>query len=186
MIMEKKGLGRGLEDISKSFLSDDGATTNKNPPEEFSAPIKRADTCSSCRNLIQGPDAELRCRIFTLESEKYNVPHLNTITLNYATFCEHFQSNANTVNQTVDSTQTMTGNDQFEATCEVYESVDIRRKLAFARTPSVQEEIRRTLFKYIGDNFEIERINLRKVVDTSNHTQNNRKSEEILICIKEA
>ena len=91
--MEKKSLGRGLEEISEIFLS-----TSQEKEEEvftgFSSVRIREETCASCVNIVGDSFEEPKCRIFTFESEKYGVPHIDTITLNHAKYCQYFAKQA--------------------------------------------------------------------------------------------
>lgn len=105
--MEEKRIGRGLEEISKSFLSDNGGAAEENPSAD---------------------------------------------------------------------------SDGVEEAYEVHESIDIRRKLVFPR--NFEDKIWKILFKYISDDYTLEHIHLKKVVDTSNGTGTEKRNEEIIICVE--
>jgi hypothetical protein len=88
--------------------------------------------------------------IFTFESEKYGVPHLDTITLNYANYCEYFVP----INTGVPKEIAAIGNrpsDQSEDGSEVEEMVTIRREIAYPDTEVAQRDIRNELMRYLDD-----------------------------------
>ena len=69
--MEKKNLGRGLDEISDIFLSTSKKKEGRKPTNGFSAVTMREETCASCANMIEGSSREPKCKIFTFEHEKY-------------------------------------------------------------------------------------------------------------------
>ena len=88
--MEKKSLGKGLEEISHVFFSKNDEESQKEPLSGFPSLTIGEETCASCTNLVGHPTAEPKCRIFTFESEEYGVPHIDTIPLGHARHCKHF------------------------------------------------------------------------------------------------
>ena len=182
--MEKKNLGRGLEDISNIFLSTSKRKEDQKPGNGFSAVTIRNETCASCANMIEGSSREPKCRIFTFESEKYRVPYLDTITLNYANYCEYFlpetAANADGAKEvTTDSS------DHTEENCEIEETINLQKKIAYPDTETAQKDMRKALFKYLEAGYSIRVIELRKVDEFSKPKRKELRKEDIIIFVKE-
>ena len=79
--LEKKSLGKGLEEVSNIFLSNDDKERRGQINEVLSSPNIRKETCASCIHLVAQPPSEPKCRIFTFENEKHGVAHMGTISL---------------------------------------------------------------------------------------------------------
>ena len=78
-----------------TFLSEnENGDTAKNL-RGFSLAAKRIASCTDCKNFISQSDSDLRCRIFSVEYEKFGVPHLENVSVNHARYCDYFDANAN-------------------------------------------------------------------------------------------
>jgi len=181
--MEKKNLGRGLEAISNIFLSTSEEKEEKKAVSGFSAVAVREETCTSCVNMIEGSSKEPKCRIFTFESEKYGVPHLATITLNHANYCEHFEpiTSGDTGKKTEAEGDYQ---NQAEDNCEIEETVTIRKKIAYPNTETGQQDMRKAVFRYLEAGYDIRAIELKKIDEVSGPKRRESRNEEISIFVK--
>ncbi len=183
--MEKKNLGRGLEDISNVFLSTGGKKEGGKPGNGFSAVTIREETCANCANMIEGSGKELKCRVFTFENEKYGVPHLDTITPNYANYCKHFLQTGSRDLVQAKEEGPAGALDRAEENCEIEENVTIQKKFAFPFNESSQMDMRKALSKYMEGGYNIKSIELFKTSKVSRQKRKETKKEEITIFIKE-
>ena len=180
--MEKKSLGRGLEDVSNVFLSrSDEKSQNKTLSGSLLL-IMREETCASCINLVGHPSAKPKCRIFTFESEQYGVPHVDTIDLNHAKYCKHFQP-ITSMNEKKIVKSKSKDPDPAEDEGEVEEVVRVHRRIAYLNTENAQKNIRKALFKHFEDGYRIKSMTLRKIGEVTGHIRKE-TVEEVTIFIK--
>jgi hypothetical protein len=180
--MEKKNLGRGLEDISNIFLSTAKKEDDKKqlPGNGFSAVKIRDDTCASCAEMMEGSSREPKCRIFSVEDKKYRVPHLETITMNYANYCDYFKPAAQkeeTAPKQIISESSETVSDN----CEIEETVTIRKKISYQDTETTQQDIKMALLKYLEAGYNLMMAELTKSEESSQSTNRQTRREEITI-----
>ena len=182
--MEKKTLGRGLEDISKIFLSTSEEKEEKKIFTGFSSVSIREETCAHCANIVRDYSEEPRCRIFTFESEKYGVSPIDTITPNHGKYCQFFAPNTlRKVGEILESDGKH--KDQAKDEREVEETVIVKRKITYPHTESSQQNIRKALFKHLEEAYSIKSIELRKTEIVSEERCKRRKDEEVTIFVKE-
>lgn len=180
--VEKKSLGKGLEDVSNLFLSNNDEKGQKQIVEGFSSLIIRKETCASCTHLIDHPPAEPKCRIFTFESEKHGVPHMDAISLSYAENCKHFQPNTS-MNTGKKGKGRSKGAPPDEDEHGIEEAVSVHRRIAYPNTENAQQSMRKALFKYFEDGFHIRSMTLRKTIESS-FPGKTEKREEITVFVK--
>jgi hypothetical protein len=181
--MEKKSLGRGLEDISDIFLS---ARKDKKTPGGFSSKKLRDATCESCVSVIRNSHEPPKCNIFTLEHKKFGVRYMETLSPSSANYCEFFepvpQKNKNP--DTPDTREEPSpGNAQIE--CRIEESVTVRRNIAYPPSPDAQRNILNSLSKHLEENYSIKSIDLRKTDEISRPGKIKYIVEEVTICIED-
>ncbi|KPK29680.1 MAG: hypothetical protein AMK69_05835 [Nitrospira bacterium SG8_3] len=181
--MQKKSLGRGLEEISNIFLSTDEERKEKNMTYGFSPLALREDSCASCTHLLEEPFGQPKCRIFSLESEQYGVKNIDSIAISYAKNCEYFRPIALGKIDTPDADEPGYSH-QAENQCEVEESVKIRRTIAYQNDEKVQQNIRRALSRHLKQGFAIRRIELKKIEENSEPRNRVRTEEDVTIFIK--
>lgn len=179
--MEKKCLGKGLEDVSNVFLSNNDEKGAKPSIEGFSSLILRKETCASCTHLVDHPSAKPKCSVFTFENEKYGVPHLDSISMRYAENCKHFQP-ATSMNTGEKAEGGSKGPPQADAQ-GIEEAVSVHRRIAYPNTESAQQSIRKTLFECLEDGFHIKSMTLRKTTQ-GNLPGEAEKREEITLFVK--
>jgi len=182
--MEKKSLGRSLEDISNIFLSTNEQTRDENMSHGFSSVAIRDDICSSCIHIVEDPSGYPRCRIFTLGSEKYGVTHLDSITLNHAKYCEYFESN---ILRNKDTTLRNEADYSYQAGAqyEVEETVTVKKEIAYQNIGDVQQKIRSAISKHLQEGYSIRLISLRKSDEISGPGNRERRNEEVIIYTKQ-
>ena len=181
--MEKKSLGRGLEEISNIFLSAKEETKEKKMGYGFSPFALREDSCASCAHLLEEPFGQPKCRIFSLESNEYGVPRKDSIALSYAKNCEYFRP------ITLQETTTTDANEAgysypAENQCQVEETVKIRRTIAFQNDENVQQNMRRALSMHLKEGYRIRRIELKKIENHSKPRNSVRTEEDVTLFIK--
>ena len=158
--MEKRSLGRGLDEVADIFLSE----TEENEPEENyrgleSAKIRDED-CSSCIHLILS-GSHPQCRVFTLENGKYGVPFKSTISLTNGNYCKYFEYNVNGEAEGLVNNESL-GSDLSEIDCKVEETARIDRKITYPDNEKTQKSIRKILFEHLEDGYEIRSIKMKK------------------------
>ena len=156
--MEKKRLGRGLNDISDIFLS---TRKDKKKLEEFSSEKLRDATCESCARIISDSNKPPKCKIFTFENKKYGVRFMDTISLTSGSYCKYFEP---VLKENADSRFGMKGTfkNTAEINCEVEENVIVRKNIAYPNTPYAQQDILNSLYRHLEENFSLKRIELTK------------------------
>jgi len=183
-LVEKKSLGKDLEEVSNLFLSNDDKERRGQINEGLSSPIIIKKTCASCIHIIAQPPSEPKCRIFTFESEKLGVSQRDTISLDDAENCKYFEPNpsmntGDKENGTLNAIHT----DPVGDDCGVEESVSVSRRIAYPNTENAQTGMRKALFKYFEDGFQIRSISLRKTTGGKAPSRTERR-EEIIIFVK--
>jgi hypothetical protein len=180
--LEKKSLGKGLEEVSNIFLSNDNKERQGQINEGLSALILRKE--ASCIHLVDQHSSKPKCRVFTFESEKHGVSHMDTISLSDAEKCKYFEPHPS-MNTGKKENETLNGAypDPDDYDCGVEESVSVYRRIAYPNTENAQKWMRKALFKYIEDGFQIRSISLRKTTggEAPSRTE---KREEITLLVK--
>jgi hypothetical protein len=181
--MQKKSLGRGLEEISNIFLSVDEEKKEENMTYGSSPFAQREESCASCTHLLEEPIGQPKCRIFALESEQYGVQSLDSTGLSYAKKCEHFRplSLGRIDKQDADEAGY---SHQAENQCEVEERAKIRKTIAFQNDKNAQQNMRSTLSRHLKEGYDIRRIELRKIEENSEPKNRVRKEVDVTIFVK--
>lgn len=181
--MEKKSLGRGLEDISNIFLSTNEKTKEKKVMFGFSPVVLRDDSCASCTNIIQEPFDQPKCKIFSLESEEHGVRSMGAIALTFARNCEYFRPI--TPEKTDSSEASEVGYSyRAENQCDVEETVKVRRTIAFQNDETVHQRMAQALFRHLKEGYYLRRVELKKTEDNSEPRNRVHTEEEVTIFIK--
>lgn len=181
--MEKKSLGKGLEEISNIFLSTSKETKEEKMNYGFSPVPLREDSCASCTNLFVEPFGQPKCSIFSMKNEEHGVRTIDSIALSYARNCEHFESIAPEKMNGTDPTKDGCSY-QVEDQCEVEETVNVRRTIAFQNDEDVQQNIRRALSEHLREGYMIKRVELNKIEDISASRSRVRTEKNVTIFIK--
>jgi hypothetical protein len=181
--MEKKSLGRGLDDIADIFLSG----VEEEPKKIFrglSSDKLRNESCSSCIHLIFSNSLEPKCRIFTFENEKHGVPYMPTITLTNGNYCDYFESCApEETGEQVNNKST--DSDSADIEYEVEELVRFNRKIAYPKNENAQKNLRKVLLEHLEEGFEIKSIELKKTDTISTPRRKDTRDVEVTIFVKE-
>ncbi|MGA8180387.1 MAG: hypothetical protein WB792_10025 [Desulfobacterales bacterium] len=178
--MERKSLGRGIEDISHIFLSDQKDKKNSGG---FSSKKLRDATCESCVSIIRNSPKPAKCRIFTLENKKYGVRYMETLSPSSASYCEFFEPIPQT-NENPDAVQELSpANDNVE--CRIEESITIRRNITFPASPDAHQNILNSVSKHLEENYSIKSVDLRKTDEILQPGKIKYIDEEVTICIED-
>jgi hypothetical protein len=181
--VQKKRLGRGLEEISNIFLSVNEEKKEGSMTYGFSPIALKEESCASCTHLLEGPVGQPKCRIFSLESEQYGVQGLDSIGLSYAKNCEHFRPFARGRIDRQDAGGVGYSH-QAENQCEVEETTKIRKTIAFQEDKNAQQNMRSTLSRHLKEGYAIRRIELRKIEENSEPRNRVRKEVDVTIFVK--
>lgn len=161
--MGKKSLGRGLNDISDIFLS---TRKDKNMLNGFSPKKLRDATCEFCANIVRDANNTSRCKIFTLNNEKYGVRYMDTISLRSGSYCKYFEpvfqeiaDNSFVANET--------SADPNNIKCDIEENVIVRKNITYPDTPRAQQDIIKSLSRYLEKNYSVKSIELGKTARIS-------------------
>ena len=156
--MRKKSLGRGLDEISDIFLS---TRKDKKMRNGFSSKKLRDTSCEFCNNLIGDPNKVSRCKIFTLNNEKYGVRYMDTISLTSGSYCEYFEP---VFQEKADNSfmAEETSSDNIKIKCDIEENVTVRRNITYPDTVKAQQDILKSFSKHLEENYSIKRIELIK------------------------
>jgi len=177
--MAKKSLGRGLDDISDIFLS---TRKDKKIRNGFSSKKLRDTTCEFCAHIINDSNSASKCRIFTLNNEKYGVRYINTISLTSGSYCKYFEP---VFQEEADNSFVVqeTSSDNTKINCDIEESVTVQRNITYPNTAKAQQDILKSLSKHLKENYSVKSIELRKTdrISQPGIKKNIEKSVTILI-----
>ena len=166
--MEKKSLGRGLNDLSDIFLSgiaQENAKASKKVNSKVSSASSKHVDCYSCINFID-KFSDPKCRIFTFENNKYLVPYMEKITATQANFCKFFSpNNTRETKSLLNNKHEISEREHVEY--EVEELVKVDRKIAYHKAENTQKDIRNILLDHLQEGYEIKSLKLRKTKNFS-------------------
>lgn len=156
--MGKKSLGRGLNDISDIFLS---TRRDKNMLNGFSSKKLRDATCEFCANIVSDSNNASRCKIFTLNNEKYGVRYMDSISLRSGSYCKYFEP---VIQEKADNgfVARETSADHTKITCDIEENVIIHKNITYPDTPRAQKDIIKSLSRHLEKNYSVKSIELGK------------------------
>jgi hypothetical protein len=164
--MEKKSLGRGIEDIADIFISQ----KKENVPARSSA-------TANARKAV-GESAHEDGNVSTID-ERIKV------TRNYFS-SEHPLKHDPTERNDAPGIRSIENSlkDRPDA-CEIEEHVTSIKKIGYLNTPHVQENIVNSLSQHLRRNYNIKKIELAKVSEVSRPGMKNLTEKNILIYVKE-
>jgi hypothetical protein len=182
--MEKKSLGRGLEDISRSFMSSTGESKPQETTPVFYPTAIREALCSACLNVVEAPfDDPPKCRIFSFENVQYGVPFMDTIMPSYAKYCRYFEPVA-----LKEEDHTMTSeletSYETEGQCDIEETVNSHKRIALQDDENVQKSLQNILSKHLAEGYEITRIDLEKEEEHSVPGHRTKRHEAVTVVRK--
>jgi hypothetical protein len=179
--MAKKGLGRGLDDISDIFLSN---RNDKDMRHGFSSKKLRNTTCECCDHIINDSHKALKCKIFTLQNKQYGVRYMDTISLTGGSYCEYFEQDSQKAAADKFPVEE-TSPDNTDINCDIEESVTVQRNLIYPNTPKAQQDILKSLSKHLEENYSVKRIELRKTDRISEPKMKKCMEECVIMSINE-
>ena len=178
--MEKKSLGRGLEDIADIFISqkkenipaDDSTSENAREMVGKSYPDHSFEDSEGSISFSEDD-------IITVINERLRVTRN---CLNTGRPLEHDLSVKDDDLRTRNMENTP---EDCPDICEITEHVTSKKKMGYVNTPDVQQIIVKSLFQHLRQNYNIKNIELVKVNEVSRPGMKNMIEENILIYIKE-
>jgi hypothetical protein len=184
--MEKKSLGRGLNDISDIFLSEvehEDVEKYKETLSEISSATAQNENCHYCINLIE-KFSEPKCKIFTFQNEIYAVPYMEKITHSQGKYCKYFNPIP-----TIKTDRLLNKKNRIseptDTECEVEEIIKVARKIAYPNAENSQKRIRKSLVEHLKEGYKIKSCKLRKTDNISTIGKKESREVEVTICTKE-
>ena len=156
----------------------------KNKVKGFSTIAIRDDDCLACVNMLRGAGNEPKCKIYTFENEQHGVSRLETIALNYANYCEFFIPvlPSETTAQSPEIKSAFP--DQEDDNREIEERITVDKKVAYPDTKAGQQNIRRTLLRYLEEGYSIRTAELIKSETLSRPGRKEYRKEKIDVFVK--
>lgn len=178
--MEKKSLGRGLADISRTFMTpEEESLPDESSTIFLSAPV-REESCSACLNVIEQPPGPLKCKIFSSKNQEYGGLFLKSIMPGYAKYCRYFEpmvacevGNEEDIEK-IDS-------DAMQYSMEVEETINRQKKIVLKDDGNLQDNFKKILSQHIEKGYEIVRIDLEKKEDREEPACRIKKYEKVTI-----
>ncbi len=159
--MEKKNPVRGLEDISRMFLtSEDDSIPKESSPVFLSAPVRK-ESCSACLNVVEDPNGPLKCEIFSYKNEVDGGLVLKTIMPGYAKYCRYFDP-GEADKKDRKETRLKAVRDEPRIEMEVEETISRQKKIMLNDDAGFQSSIEKILSQHLEAGYSIVRIELEK------------------------
>lgn len=178
--MEKKSLGRGLEDITDIFISQQKETI---PPDDFTPEnLREVVGDSDSGHSIAASEGSMSFSeddIITVVGERLKV---NRNCLNTDRPVEHDLPGRDDDLQARNIKNTL---QESPDVCEITEHVISKKKVGYLNTHDVQQNIVTSLFRHLRQNYDIKTVELVKVNEVPHPGIKKRIEENILIYIKE-
>lgn len=178
--MEKKSLGRGIEDIADIYISQkkennpaDDSTSEKvrevvgESYPEHSFKESEGNISFSEDDIIQAIDEKLKVTRNRFSTERP---------------VEHDLSGRDNDLRTNNIEDTL---EDCRDVCEIIENVTSKKQMGYLNTHDVQQNIINSLFQHLRQNYNIKKIELVKVNEVSRPGMKNMIKENILIYIKD-
>ena len=175
--MPSNSPGRGLRDISDVFLTNKKKVTQngkKGAPAPYPSlgPHRHCDTCIHFISACADPT----CRIFTFDFERYKVPYMAKIDPLSATSCRYYQSRQ--------SHEDPTGLSSADGV-EIEDTVQLTRKMVIKKNADMQKNIRRILFEYMEQGYDITRIVMEKHCNKDTQQMHNITHTKVDVFVEE-
>ena len=177
--MQKKHLGRGLEDITNIFISqktESDATNDSIPADPQTVVDGSKPEITNKASEVNVPISE-NDKISAMV-DRQNEGDQNSKPEPFYLYDQVGKDDGHR-SQYSDNSPNDCAND-----CEITEHVSINRNMAFSNTPEVQQNIVNSLFQYLGQKYEIKKIELAKENSVAKPGMTNIIKENILIYIK--
>ncbi len=159
--MEKKSLGRGLEDISRMFMTpEEGPVPDETSPIFLSTPV-REELCSACLNVIEEAPGLLKCKIFSFKNKEYGGLFLKSVMPGYAKYCRHFEP---LIAREADNGEGIEkiDRDSMQYSMEIEETISRQKKIGFKDDVNLQDNLKKMLSQHLEAGYAIVRIDLEK------------------------
>lgn len=179
--MEKKSLGRGLEEISNVFLSQTADAKRRGDP---SVAKPREGLCLSCRNYVEGPFEPPQCKIFAGSNGETRAPRPDPLAMSHAGYCHHFEASLpSRPPASTDQNEEDRSLDHLQ--CEIEETVSVHRKISYPGRRGGQQKIKKALEEHLDAGFSIKSIELSRA-EEGDGPQRSVRHEEVILFLKES
>jgi hypothetical protein len=183
--MVKKNLEKGLENISRTFMTQEEESIPCESSLVFlSNPVREA-TCPACLNVIEEPQGPLKCKIFSFKNEEYGGLVLKSIMPGYAKYCRYFQTKVDSEVDNREDIENIVGNaEQFNM--EVEETINRQKKIVFDDDEDLQHNFKKIISQHLEKGYEIVRIELVKKEVRKDSAFRLESNERVLILKKDS
>ena len=178
--MEKKSLGRGIEDIADIFISQ----SKENPPTRSSATINAGEAVGESAHEHSFKRSEER-RPFHEGGNASTMDERFKVIKNYLNSDPPLKHNTTEKNDVPGTRDTESSSKDRPDTCEIEEHVSSNKKIEYLNTPDAQESIVKLLFQHLRRNYNIKKIELEKINEVSRPGIKKLTEINILINVKE-
>lgn len=182
--MEKNGLGRGLEDISSIFMTPEKKSVPLNKAPDLSASLKKK-SCTDCINILEKPQEDPRCKIFSFKYDKDGVPVIDSIMPSFANYCcyfdpgeSHENDRAGTLSFEKSSEEEISFNEEIE------ETVNTHKKISISGNGDSRYRFKKLFLHYLEKGYEVKRIDFIKKEEHIDSSHRTVKHEEVTIVKK--
>ena len=181
--MEKKRLGRGLNEISETFLSKvehKDVGEHKEILLELSSIIEQEENCNYCINLID-KFSELKCKIFTFQNKEHAVPYMEKINPTKGKYCKFFNPcpTKSTGGVLINRIKT---SEPTDTECKVEEITKVARKIAYFNAENSQECIKKSIVEHLKEGYKIKSCVLRKTDNILIIGKKESREVEVTLC----
>ena len=177
--MEKKSLGRGLEDISSVFLSQ---TADVKKRRDSSSVTPREALCLSCLNYVEGPFKPPQCKVFAGSNGEKHVSRPDPVAMNHADPCRHFEA----ILPQERSAAAGRANEDLSMDhiqCEIEETISVQRRISYPVREDTQQKMRKALNEHLDAGFSLKSVELSRV-EAGEEPQRSSRREEVVLCVK--
>jgi hypothetical protein len=177
VLMERKSLGRGLEQISEIFLSSEN---NKSKPG-------RSKTGQSSTKNSQDRSPSKKGQIVSLDQHEQHNRKNNQEKHIHAPYGEFFEEGESVSQKksSIDPEDLLPGNDMLDAMCEVEEKITVQKKISYPSSPEVQQKMIHLLSRYLEDGYLIRQLQLIRSENNRRPGRCDLKEETITINVEE-
>jgi len=187
--MERKSLGRGLNDISDIFLSEleredvRGYQETLSEISSIAEPAEPNENCYYCTNFIE-KFSDPKCKIFTFQNETYAVPYMEKITPSQGKYCKYFDpTHTRKTDRLLNKQNKIFG--PTDTQYEVEERIKVARKIAYPDAESSQKRLKKFLVEHLKEGYQIKSCKLIKTDNISTIGKKESREVEVTICTKE-
>jgi hypothetical protein len=183
--MEKNSLGRGLEDISSTFMTPEKESGPLNKAPDLSASLNKK-SCTDCINFLEKPQEAPKCKKFSFKYDKAGVPVIDSIMPSFANYCcyfHHVESDKNIKAGTLSFEKS--SEEEISFNTEIEETIITHKKISISDNEDRQYRFEKLFSQYLEKDYEVIRIDFRKKEENIESSHRTIKHEEVTIVNKQ-